>query len=81
MACHIDTLSDVDFDATESGVSESTLPLSVRRGEKVLTGRTTSDSYHTTACRNVRKDSNLAARSLTYVDTHDLKECQYCSGE
>ena len=72
---------DVDFDATESVVSEAAIPLSVRRGEAVLTSRTTSNSYHTTACRNVRKDSNLAERSWKYVDTHDLEECEYCSGE
>ncbi|MFC5278685.1 helix-hairpin-helix domain-containing protein [Halorubrum rubrum] len=72
---------DVDLEATESVVSEAAIPLSVRRGEKVLTSRTTSDSYHTTACRNVRKDSNLAERSWKYADTHDLEECEYCSGE
>jgi len=72
---------DIDLGATESVVSEAAIPLSVRRGEAVLASRTGSESYHTTACRNVRKDSNLAERSWKYVDTHDLEECQYCSGE
>ena len=72
---------EVDLETTESVVSEAAIPMSVRRGEAVLTSRTTSDSYHTTACRNVRKDSNLAERSWDYVDTHELEECEYCSGE
>lgn len=72
---------DVDLETTESVVSEAAIPMSVRRGEAVLTSRTSSDSYHTTACRNVRKDSNLAERSWDYVETHDLEECEYCSGE
>ena len=72
---------DIDLEATQSVVSKAVIPMSVRQGEAVLTIRTSSDSYHTTACRNVRKDSNLAERSWGYVETHELEECQYCSGE
>ncbi len=72
---------DVDLEATESVVSEAAIPMSVRQGEAVLTSRTSSDSYHTTACQIVQKGSNLAERSWDYVETHELEECEYCSGE
>jgi len=72
---------DVDFDATESVVSETALPLSVRRGETVLAARLKPDRYHTTDCQHVRQDTNLVERSWRYVDSHDLEECSFCSGE
>jgi len=72
---------DVDFDATESVVSETALPLSVRRGETVLAVRLKPDRYHTTDCQHVRQDTNLVERSWRYVDSHDLEECSFCSGE
>jgi len=72
---------DVDFDATESVVSETALPLSVRRGETVLAARLKPDRYHTTDCQHVRQDTNLVERSWRYVDSHDLEECSFFSGE
>ncbi|WP_058366929.1 helix-hairpin-helix domain-containing protein [Haloparvum sedimenti] len=74
---------EVDFEATESVVRESALPLAVRRGEAVLTGRPRrSGTYHTTDCRVVTQvGADLEERSWEYVDDHDLCECEHCAGE
>ena len=72
---------DVDFDATESVVSEAAIPLSVRRGEAVLVAHKggTDRRYHTRECGTVTYEgSNLETRSWGYVDDRDLNECKRC---
>ena len=72
---------EVDFDATESVVSEAAIPLSVRFGTKVLVAYKGGSErrYHTRACATVTYEgSNLAVRDWEYVDDHDLDACSRC---
>jgi hypothetical protein len=74
---------EVDFDATESVVSEAAIPLSVRRGEAVLapSGSTgTNGVYHTTDCSVVQgKGEHLRERDRSWAENRDLEECGACS--
>ena len=72
---------DVDFDSTESVVSEAAIPLSVRSGRRVLVAHKGGSErrYHTRACATVTYEgSNLALRDWEYVDDHDLDPCSRC---
>jgi len=72
---------EVDFDATESVVSEAAIPLSVRVGTQVLVAHKGGSErrYHTRACATVTYEgSNLALRDWEYVDDHDLDPCSRC---
>lgn len=71
---------DVDFEATESAVTESALPLSVRRGDAVLTaaGQGGATTYHTTDCPVVR-GSSLRERDWEWVSSRDhVEQCRLC---
>ncbi|MFC7323303.1 helix-hairpin-helix domain-containing protein [Halorubrum rutilum] len=72
---------DVDFAETESVVSEAAIPLSVRRGEAVLTasGQSgTNGTYHTTDCSVVRGAGTLRERDWTWVENRAVEECRAC---
>ncbi|PHQ45903.1 hypothetical protein DJ68_10345, partial [Halorubrum sp. C3] len=72
---------EVDFDATESVVSEAAIPLSVRRGEAVLTKSSaygSVDTYHTTACAQV-ETNDLVERDTGWAERRELDECDFCS--
>jgi len=73
---------DIDLEATESVVSETAIPLSVRRGEAVLAksaGKGSKDIYHTRACHVVRSCDGLIEREPRYVEDRDYEECQFCA--
>ncbi|WP_152663375.1 helix-hairpin-helix domain-containing protein [Halorubrum saccharovorum] len=62
-------------------MSEAAIPLSVRRGEKVLAksaGKGSKDIYHTRACHVVRSCDGLIERTPRYVEDRDYEECQFC---
>ncbi|CAL92446.1 hypothetical protein BJ1_gp24 [Halorubrum virus BJ1] len=72
---------DVDFDTTESVVNEAAIPLSVRRGESVLTktsAKGTTDVYHSRACPQVQRN-DLVERETAWAERRDLDECQFCA--
>jgi len=72
---------DVDVDATESVVSEAAIPLSVRRGEAVLTktsAKGSVDIYHTRAWPHV-KANDLTERDAEWAARRNLDECQDCA--
>ncbi|ELZ35403.1 helix-hairpin-helix domain-containing protein [Halorubrum tebenquichense] len=72
---------DVDVEATESVVSEAAIPLSVRRGDAVLTKSSaygSTDVFHTQACQHV-ETNDLVERDRSWAEKRDLKECQYCA--